>query len=107
MNFTNELEIIPEDTAITIKIKNVANPPPSVASWIKISVTNSNGEYIAYNDAFDSITTLDLAENIIVYGVSASDQHMYQSDVDFTFKYYFSKETVLSEFEEVKVLFPP
>lgn len=75
---------------------------------MKVSHTNSNDEYIAYKADFDSITTQALPEqNILVYSVATSDQLMSQTDVDFTFKYYFPVDTTLNNFEETKVVFPP
>ena len=83
MTINNDIEVISDD--ITIIIKNVVNPPSTSPAWIKISHTDSNDGYIAYNEAFGSIDTLGLAENIIVHDVSSSNQNMSQSDVDFSF----------------------
>ena len=74
---------------------------------MKVSHLNSNDEYIAYKADFDSILTQSLPDkNILVYSIATSDQHMSQTDVDFTFKYYFPVDTTLSNFEETKVVFP-
>ena len=96
---------ITANTQISITIKNVRNPAPKETSGnFSIAHIEAAGAYLAFNPTFGTVTPTALAKNILVKMVEADGDNLFDTNVDYQFRFYL--DDTISDTKNLKVKFP-